>query len=165
MMGGGIDWPSQHPVPDVIPDAAHWRLVVDGLVHRPLRLGLADLLALPQEEHRGSYTCERGWEDADYLWRGPRLQAVLALAEPLAEGRALYAYAAGGWRAAVPQEAFDWALLALELNGRPLTRDRGAPCRLFVFAPDVALGIKWLERLELVVGTDVRWGPPKPPGE
>ena len=159
------DLPSQHPVPDVVPDAARWRLTVDGLVRRPLQLSLAGLTALPQDEHRGSYTCERGWEDADYVWRGPRLQTILALAEPLAETKALYAYAAGGWRSAVPREAFDWALLALELNGQPLTRNRGAPCRLLIFAPDVPLGIKWLERLEFVADTDVRWGPPKPEEE
>jgi DMSO/TMAO reductase YedYZ molybdopterin-dependent catalytic subunit len=140
--------PSQHPVPEGTPDPASWRLRVDGLVRRPLALDLAQLGALGEAQHRGHFTCERGWESGDACWQGPPLAPVLALAEPLPEATALYAHAPG-FRSVVPLEAVPGALLALRLDGQPLTTARGAPCRLIVPDRSCQLSVKWVERLEL----------------
>ena len=154
--------PSQHPMPDDIPDAGAWRLRVDGLVERPLALTLEELRALPVGAHQGSYTCERGWAAGARRWSGPDLGAVLALARPLPEASAFYAEAAG-FRSLVPLEATAGALLALELDGRALSPERGAPCRLVVTDPAAPLSLKWVERLELFRrAPEQPAGPPKP---
>jgi DMSO/TMAO reductase YedYZ molybdopterin-dependent catalytic subunit len=61
----GIDFPSyfisaEVPVWD---EAARgpWRLEVDGVVQRPLRLALPELLALPRTELRLEHFCVEGW--------------------------------------------------------------------------------------------------------
>jgi DMSO/TMAO reductase YedYZ molybdopterin-dependent catalytic subunit len=154
--------PSQHPVPDAVPDPATWRLLVDGLVARPLSMALADLQALPRLEHQGSFTCERGWEQGRTRWQGVSLAAVLALAQPLPEATAIYAHA-GSFRSLVPLAALHGAFLADALDGHRLTRQRGAPCRLVVRHPSCQLSMKWVDHLELVeVSPEAPAGPRRP---
>jgi DMSO/TMAO reductase YedYZ molybdopterin-dependent catalytic subunit len=155
--------PSQHPLPDVLPDAARWRLRVDGLVTRPLALALDDLRALPRLEHEGSFTCERGWEDGQLRWQGAALSAVLALAEPSPSATALYAHS-GDFRSLVPLATAPGAFLAYQLAGQALTVERGAPCRLIVVDPESQLSLKWVDRLELIhAAPEEPAGPRRPP--
>ncbi|MGI8916868.1 MAG: molybdopterin-dependent oxidoreductase [Chloroflexota bacterium] len=158
-----LNSPSQHPMPDVTPDSASWRLHVDGLVSRPLALSLEELRTLPRLEHQGSFTCERGWEAGRLRWQGASLAALLERAGPLPSATALYAYS-GGFRSLVPLEAIPGAFLADALAGQALTVERGAPCRLIVVDPDSQLSLKWLERLELIQRAPEQVpGPRRPP--
>jgi DMSO/TMAO reductase YedYZ molybdopterin-dependent catalytic subunit len=155
--------PSQHPLPDVLPNATQWRLRVDGLVTRPLALTLDDLRALPRLEHQGSFTCERGWEEGALRWQGAALEAVLALAEPSPAATALYAHS-GDFRSLVPLSAAPGAFMAYALAGQALTVERGAPCRLIVVDPDSQLSLKWVDRLELIhAAPEEPAGPRRPP--
>lgn len=141
--------PSQHPLPAQTPEAATWRLRVDGLVERPLQIGLGELGQLPRLEQQGSFTCERGWEPGSRRWQGASVAALLALARPSSEATALYAYA-GDFRSLVPLDAVPQAILVDQVNGQALSVERGAPCRLVVHAVSCQLSMKWLERLEVV---------------
>jgi DMSO/TMAO reductase YedYZ molybdopterin-dependent catalytic subunit len=155
--------PSQHPLPEILPDATRWRLRVDGLVARPVALTLDELRALPRLEHQGSFTCERGWEEGALRWQGASLSAVLALAEPSAAATALYAHA-GDFRSLVPLSAAPGAFLADALAGQALTVERGAPCRLIVVDPESQLSLKWVDRLELIqAAPEEPAGPRRPP--
>lgn len=157
-----LDAPSQHPMPDTVPEAGTWRLRLDGLVRRPLTLSPADWRTSPRLEHQGSFTCERGWEPGRARWQGVSLAAVLALAQPLPEATAIYAHA-GGFRSLVPLAAVHDAFLADALDGHPLTPQRGAPCRLVVYHPACQLSMKWLDRLELIQATpEAPVGPRRP---
>ncbi len=140
--------PSQHPIPEGTPDPSSYRLQLDGLVRRPLSMSVAEIDRLGQAEHCGQFTCREGWEVGSDCWQGPPLSAILALAGPLPEATALYAYAPG-FRSLVPLESVPGALLALRLDGHPLTTARGAPCRLIVPDQVCQLSVKWIERLEL----------------
>src|SRR2546430_1462555 len=51
-------------------DRVSWRLAVDGLVERPLRLGLDDLLARPLVAVRADFRCGSGWSVPDARWEG-----------------------------------------------------------------------------------------------
>lgn len=156
--------PSQHAIPDDVPDASDWRLCIDGLVRLPQSLSLDDLRKLPRGQHQGSFTCERGWKAGRLRWQGAALEAALALAEPLPEATALQAHA-GDFHSLVPLSSVPGALLADALDGQPLTVERGAPCRLVVIDPASQLSMKWLERLELcAAGPDAPVGPRKPEG-
>ena len=58
---------------------ADWRLVVDGLVARPLALSLSDLGGFPQRAQITRHDCVEGWS-AIGKWQGPQLAAILRAA-------------------------------------------------------------------------------------
>jgi DMSO/TMAO reductase YedYZ molybdopterin-dependent catalytic subunit len=74
--------------------------------------------------------------------------ALLARAEPRAEARWVQA-SAGEFSVPLPLETATQALLALELDGRPLPLEHGGPVRLLVRGGDCFTSVKWLDRLEL----------------
>ncbi|MCO5972969.1 molybdopterin-dependent oxidoreductase [Actinoallomurus soli] len=134
----------------VRPDPA-WRLAVTGDVARELSLSLADLRAMPQHAARLPIACVEGWSAAG-TWAGVRLRDVLHAAGVHAGARVrVESLEAGGRYRASEVDPPHWrdelTLLALDLNGEPLSPDHGYPCRLI--APDRpgVLQTKWIARL------------------
>src|SRR5215208_6208202 len=59
-------------------DRAQWRLDVDGLVDRPLRLTYDDLRGLPRTVEVRDFHCVTGWSVEDVRWTGVRLSDLFA---------------------------------------------------------------------------------------
>jgi len=116
-----------------------WRLVVDGLVARPLSLSLAQLHAMPHREQITRHDCVEGWS-AIGKWRGVPLSTVLKAAQVSDRARFLVFHCADMMRATQPYyESIDrldafhpQTILAFALNDRPLSVANGAPLRLRV---------------------------------
>ena len=133
--------------------AADYALVVAD-PSRELRLSRADLLALPQHTARLPIACVEGWS-ASGQWTGVRLRDLLAL---LGRGagtsvRAVSLQTEGPFRASdVPDNVVDdpLTLVALALDGEPLSLDHGFPCRLIAPGRPGVLQTKWLGRLEVL---------------
>ncbi|MGH6958139.1 MAG: molybdopterin-dependent oxidoreductase, partial [Caulobacteraceae bacterium] len=70
-----------------------WKLVVDGLVERPLALSLAEIRALPSRTQITRHDCVEGWSCIGE-WTGTPLALVLAAAKPRAEARYVMFYCA-----------------------------------------------------------------------
>jgi len=134
-------------------DPATWRLEIAGLVRRPRTLTYADLLALPRAEQISTFHCVTGWTVKDVHWAGVRFADLLALAEPLPGARAIrfvsmeepYTDSLTLRQATLPD-----AMLAYELDGKPLTRAHGSPARVVIPEMYGYKGVKWLTRMELV---------------
>jgi DMSO/TMAO reductase YedYZ molybdopterin-dependent catalytic subunit len=138
-----------HPLPHDLPDAADWRLRVDGLVERPLSLTLAEVLSLAPLSSTADFLCEKGWVVPDLHWEGVALRAILDLAGPLPTAGWLRV-GAGEFTVLLPlAEAMDSALLAGRLDGAPLTPEHGAPLRLVAPGRACYYSVKWVDRLEL----------------
>ena len=131
--------------------AAYQLTVVRG--DRRLALTLADLKAMPQTTASLPIACVEGWS-AGATWTGVPVRALLdrvgapAGSEVLVESLQTH----GGERASTLAGNFSdhpHTLLALELDGSPLSLDHGFPCRLI--APDRpgVLQTKWVGRLEV----------------
>jgi DMSO/TMAO reductase YedYZ molybdopterin-dependent catalytic subunit len=134
----------------VTPDPA-WRLAVTGDVAHELSLSLADLRAMPRHVVRLPIACVEGWS-AEATWAGVRLRDVLHAAGVDAGVRVrVESLEAGGRYRTSEVDPPHWhdalTLLALDLNGEPLSLDHGYPCRLI--APDRpgVLQTKWIARL------------------
>lgn len=135
-----------------------WRLQVrpapGGGAGRLLSVGLAELAALPQHVAVLPIACVEGWSTTA-TWSGVRLRDLLDMAGIPADShlRAISLEAAGLYASSPigPSAARDpLTLLALRLNGAPLTLDHGYPARLI--APDRP-GVqqtKWLSAIEVV---------------
>lgn len=149
-------WPVLHhgDVPAI--DAGAWRLVVDGLVERPLELSFDDLRALPVVDLRCDIHCVTRWSRLDCTFTGVPIVRLLEMARPRPEARFVIQHAdsepGGAWTTNLPiaDLLVEDALVGWAEGGRPLAPEHGAPVRAVVPRLYFWKGAKWIRRLELV---------------
>ena len=139
---------------------ADWKLVVDGLVERPLALSLDEIKALPARTQITRHDCVEGWSCIGE-WTGAKFGALMDMAGLKPEARHLVLHCAdtlGGAKYYETLDVFDvhhpQTILAYAMNGAPLTVAHGAPLRL---RAERYLGYKqakYLMRLEAVASFD-----------
>jgi DMSO/TMAO reductase YedYZ molybdopterin-dependent catalytic subunit len=115
---------------------ADWRLVVDGLVERPLSLSLDEIKALPARTQITRHDCVEGWSCIGE-WTGAKFGALIDMAGLRPEARHIVLHCAdtlGGAKYYETLDVFDahhpQTILAYAMNGAPLTVPHGAPLRL-----------------------------------
>jgi DMSO/TMAO reductase YedYZ molybdopterin-dependent catalytic subunit len=134
-------------------DAKAWRLEIGGLVARPRSFAYDELRALPQAHQVSDFHCVTGWTVGNVRWAGVRFQHLLDQVEPLPEAKAI--------RFVSLEEPYDDSLtleqlhlhdvmLALDMDGKPLSRPHGSPARVVIPEMYGYKGVKWLARMELV---------------
>lgn len=137
-----------------------FRLFVTGLVEAPKSYGLAALRAnFARVSQITRHDCVEGWSVIG-KWTGVRLSDLLADCKPKAQARYvvfrcmdddgqgnLYVESLSMHQAAHPQ-----ALLAYELNDRPIPIKNGAPLRLKVPTQLGYKSAKYVMKIELVAG-------------
>lgn len=136
---------------------ADWRLEVDGLVARPLRLSLTDLGRFPQRAQITRHDCVEGWS-AIGKWQGPKLGDVLTAAGLRDAARYVVFTCADVYGGAPYYESIDLVdafhpqtILAWAMNDRFLDVGHGAPLRLRV---ERQLGYKHAKYLMRVTAVD-----------
>jgi DMSO/TMAO reductase YedYZ molybdopterin-dependent catalytic subunit len=133
-------------------DRATWRLRIEGLVDRPQTLSYADLRSLPRSEQVSTFHCVTGWSVNNVHWAGVRFGDLLAAARPGSEATVLEFVSAE-----VPyvdtltldQAMLADAMLAYEMDGKPLSREHGAPVRVVIPEMYGYKNVKWVERIVL----------------
>jgi len=138
---------------------ADYRLEVNGLVDKPMKLTLAELRALPERTQITRHDCVEGWS-AIGKWRGAKLAALLDAAQPKPDARFVVFHCADPMEAggtAPYYESIDMedayhpqTILAYELNDAALPIPNGAPLRLRVERQLGYKHAKYVMRLELV---------------
>ncbi|MFD7436290.1 molybdopterin-dependent oxidoreductase [Streptomyces sp. NPDC059861] len=128
-----------------------WRLVVTGRAG-VVRLSREELLRLPLHSAALPIACVEGWSTSDQWWRGVRLRDLAALAgyDDPADVLVESLQQRGAFRRAAlraNQVADPRSLLALDVNGEPLTLDHGYPARIIVPAAPGVLNTKWVARM------------------
>src|SRR5712691_2082772 len=129
---------------------ATWRLRVDGLVERPLTLTYQELLALPRAEQVSDFHCVTGWSVKNVRWAGVRFRDLLAAARPKHSAQALAFVSAEQPYVdslTLEQAYLGDAMLAYEMDGRPLSRPHGAPARVVIPEMYGYKNVKWVERI------------------
>ncbi len=165
----GLHYERHHNgVPDI--DPTKHRLLIDGLVQRPLQFSVDNLLRYPMTTRICFIECggnsNSGWRSnpiqsqAGYAhglvsnaeWTG--IPVKLLLKEAGIQPAAKWAIAEGADAAAlnisIPLEKLlDDALLALYQNGERLRPENGYPMRLVLPGWEGVLNVKWLRQLQL----------------
>jgi DMSO/TMAO reductase YedYZ molybdopterin-dependent catalytic subunit len=134
-------------------DRRRWRLKIDGLVERPQSLSYDELLALPTAEQVSDFHCVTGWTVKNVHWRGVRFNDLLARAQPTGRAGAVrFVSAEHPYEDSLTLEQayLADAMLAYEMDGRPLAREHGAPARVVIPEMYGYKNVKWVERIELV---------------
>lgn len=141
--------------------AEPYRLVVDGLVERPMSFTYKDLTALPRIEQTSDFHCVEGWSVKDIRWGGFRFDEIVKRVKPKREARYAVFHALGNTTStpggldhyveslsltqlADPKQQ---CLLALSMNGKPLPHDHGAPLRAVVPFDLGYKGAKYVTRI------------------
>jgi DMSO/TMAO reductase YedYZ molybdopterin-dependent catalytic subunit len=134
-------------------DPKTWSLTVDGLVERKIEVTYEELRGLPAAHQVSTFHCVTGWTVHNVRWRGVRLEHILELAGPLRSARALrFVSSERPYEDSltIEQALLPDVMLALDLDGSPLSRPHGAPLRLVIPEMYGYKGVKWLERIEVV---------------
>ncbi len=131
-------------------DPRTWRLRIDGLVEQPVSLTHAQLRALPRAEQVSTFHCVTGWTVSNVAWAGVRFEDLLAVARPSSAAKALTFVSAEKPYTdslTLDQAELKDAMLAYEMDGKPLSRAHGAPVRVVI--PDMYgyKNVKWVERI------------------
>lgn len=149
------DWPvlDLGRQPDV--SRERWRLKITGRVARPITLDWAAFAALPQVDARSDIHCVTTWSRYDNDWQGVATRDLLALVEPRDEAAAVMLHGYDGYTTNVTLADFTapGAMLVHAWQGRPLTRDHGAPVRAMIPHLYFWKSAKWLAGIE-VLGAD-----------
>ena len=119
---------------DPVVDAGDWKLMVEGLVGRPLTLDFEELQRrFPLTGEYSVLTCISnrvgGPLVGNSLWHGVRLRELLSAAAPRRGALDVVFECADGYTAAIPlvQAMHPSVLVAIAHNGRSLTREHGFP--------------------------------------
>jgi sulfane dehydrogenase subunit SoxC len=150
-------------------DPADYRLILHGLVDKPLIFTLDDIKRMPRVNR--AYFCECA-ANSGMEWRGAQLNGAqfthgmvhcvmytgvplkLLLAEAGVKPSARWLLLEGGDAAAMTrslplQKALDDALVAYRMNGEMLYPENGYPVRMVIPGWEANMWVKWLRRIEV----------------
>lgn len=150
-------------LPSIDPDA--WTLKVTGMVDNELTVTYAELLGRPLTEHLTTLTCMSnqvgGRLAGNAVWLGLPVRELLAEAGPQPGADAVLSTSQDGWTAVTPlttlRDPDVAALLAVGMNGEPLSPEHGFPVRMVVpgLYGDVS-ATKWVTELKVTTFDDHR---------
>jgi DMSO/TMAO reductase YedYZ molybdopterin-dependent catalytic subunit len=133
-------------------------LTIDGAVENPLRLGFADLAALPAEDQITDVSAHHPGRKG----HGVDLRALLLRAVPRPVARFLTLHAdRDDFHVSIPLDAIrDRGLVVYRLGDGPLDASQGGPIRFLIRDPatchsadlDECANVKYLSRIELTSG-------------
>jgi DMSO/TMAO reductase YedYZ molybdopterin-dependent catalytic subunit len=147
-----------------------YKLLVDGLVEKFAAFSYNDLRALPQVIQVSDFYCVEGWSVKEIEWGGFRFEEILRKVKVRPEARYITFHSLG---ATSPLPGLDHyvesfplsqlldpkkeMLLALSMNGKPLSHDHGAPLRV-VSPYDLGYkGSKYVTRIEFAKERQPGW--------
>jgi DMSO/TMAO reductase YedYZ molybdopterin-dependent catalytic subunit len=145
--------------------------VIEGSIKNKAKLSYPDLLKLPQISQISDFHCVEGWSAENLEWGGIRFQEIVDIAQPAADAKYALFHSLGK-TAQSPQGQTNYieclpvsylldpqkeCLLALKMNGTPLSYDHGAPMR--VVAPYVMgyKSIKYVYRVDFIKVNKPGW--------
>ncbi|MEO7017437.1 MAG: molybdopterin-dependent oxidoreductase, partial [Leifsonia sp.] len=121
-------------------DPSTWRLTIDGMVEKRIRLSFQDLLRMGLGEYAITMTCVSNEVGGNLVgnarWLGVPVRDLLALARPRSGADMVLSRSVDGFTASTPLGALTDhardAILAVGMNGEPLPLEHGFPVRMVV---------------------------------
>jgi len=130
-----------------------WSFQVGGLVDRPLAYDWAAFVEVARKAQVSDFHCVTGWSVYRGTWEGIPLKTFLELAGVKPGAKYVKFYSGDGVYTdalSLEQARMDDVMVALLLDGKPLSEELGGPARLLVPKMYAYKSVKWLERVELI---------------
>lgn len=139
-------------------DLSKWRIEVRGEVDNEFNLSLSDLYLLNLRKIKTSFHCVTGWSVEEVEFTGPLIKSIIEKAKPRDSVKWIYVECIDGYSTIIPfEEALsDDAIVAIEMNGKPLEIEHGYPARLVLPQLYGWKSAKWINKL--VFASDYRDG-------
>lgn len=136
-------------------DVATYRLRIDGEVETPLELTYDEVLAMPSFTKVVTLYCVEGWS-VRILWKGVRIKDLLAKAGYDDAAPTVIFHCADGYTTSLPLDVIRDRnlLLAYEMNGITLPRERGFPFQVVAEDRWGYKWAKWVTRIEVSADAD-----------
>ena len=133
-------------------DPDKWRLEVTGLVKTPLIFGYKELLSLPLKSYSKSFHCVTSWSIEKPFWEGVSIKSLADAAGVKPQAKWVMFHCYDGYTAPIPVEdaLMDDSIIALRMNGKPLSPEQGFPARPFMPHLYAWKSAKWLGNIEFI---------------
>ncbi|GGM66507.1 oxidoreductase [Thermogymnomonas acidicola] len=137
-------------IPDV--DIERYRLRVNGLVERELEFTYDELKQKATMEYVRDFHCVTRWSIKDVRWKGVPMLDIIREAGVKGEAKWVMFHCIDGYTAPVPMEYVTdgQAMVALYMNGEPLSLEQGFPARPFMPNLYGWKSAKWLNGIEFI---------------
>jgi DMSO/TMAO reductase YedYZ molybdopterin-dependent catalytic subunit len=148
-----------------------YRLLVNGLVKKPLSLSYAEIKALPQTEQVSDFHCVEGWSVKDLRWGGFRFKEIFNMVELKNDADHILFHSFGRTQY-VPDGQSHYieslpikdlldpeqeVLLVMTMDGNPLPEEHGGPLRVIAPYELAYKSIKFVTRMEFIKGARPGW--------
>ena len=133
-------------------DPAKWTLEVTGLVKTPLVFKYDEVLKLPMKSYEKDAYCVTKWSIKKPLWEGVPIELLVDNAQVNPNAKWVMFHCYDGYTAPVPIEdaLAEDSIVALKLNGKPLSAEQGFPARPFIPHLYLWKSAKWLTKIEFI---------------
>jgi DMSO/TMAO reductase YedYZ molybdopterin-dependent catalytic subunit len=155
--GGWRIYSVQTPLPVFHP--ATFKLRIHGEVENPVLLDWPRVAALPGARQISTFHCVTGWTVSNVHWEGIRAQTIADLVKPKPSAtHVTFQSLEGPYVDQLTREQFELpdTMLARHMNGKPVSRQHGAPLKLVIPQMYGYKGVKWV--------TDIRYDSVVSPG-
>jgi DMSO/TMAO reductase YedYZ molybdopterin-dependent catalytic subunit len=146
-----------NPVPPTV-DANSWRLVINGLVSRPLTITYEQLKAMPSVPQIATLECISNKIANDFIgtaiWNGIKLKDLLEESGVKPNAKYIVFRCADGYDVGIPLERGfqEGSILAHSMNGETLDAKHGYPVRAIIPGLYGMMNPKWITEIELIDG-------------
>lgn len=133
-------------------DLNNYRLKISGEVEKPLELKYDDILKMPRKKIIADFHCVTGWSVNQVNWEGIPFKYILEIVKPKSNVNWAMFYCLDGYTSIVPYQDLmaDDAILALKINGEPLSIEQGFPIRPFIPHLYGWKSAKWLKEIKFL---------------
>ncbi len=152
-------------------DSEPFFLTIHGMVEETVKLSYRELAALPCTTQVADFHCVEGWSVPDVEWTGLRFEELLPLVKPMPGADYVNFHALGetrskpmdqGWyresfRLSDLLDSSQQILLAFQMDGQPLSKQRGAPLRVIAPFRLAYKSIKFVHRIEFTDTMNPGW--------
>jgi DMSO/TMAO reductase YedYZ molybdopterin-dependent catalytic subunit len=144
-----------NPVPPIV-DANSWRLVVKGLVDKPLSITYDQLKAKASVTQIATLECISNKIANDFIgtaiWNGIKLKGLLEESGVKSDARYIVFRCSDGYDVGIPLERGlqEGSILAYGMNGEDLNAKHGYPVRAIIPGLYGMMNPKWITEIELI---------------
>jgi len=135
-------------------EVTDWELSVTGAVEEEITLDMEDIRSMESRTEFNTLRCVgeslNGKKMDNALWTGVDVMDIVEQAGPQSDCECVMFRADDDYYEEFPIAALNGAMLAYEMNGRPLPRGHGYPLRALVPGHWGEINVKWITEIEVL---------------